>query len=74
MDDDFPLPAAPTVPAAPTTLDRGGGQKPAPFRWRFPAQHLPRPIETPIDVSSVLGLPLGSIPKPVQEAVARLAG
>jgi len=70
VDDEFPHAMTPVSPSKATTSNRGGAPKPEPFRWRYP--HRETLHHHPLDVASVLGMPLGGIPKPVQEAVSHL--
>lgn len=72
MNDDIPSRAFPAPPVAAATGERHGGEgRPEVFRWRYFGAKPAKPA-TPADVSSLLGMPLGSIPKPVMDKVAEL--
>lgn len=73
MDDDFPSSAFPAPPVMAATGERRGGEgRPEVFRWRYQGGRPTTPLTTPADVSSLLGMPLGAIPKPVLDKVADL--
>jgi len=73
MNDDIPSQAFPTIPVATATADRRGGEgRPDIFRWRYAGAKPASSATTPADVSSLLGMPLGAIPKPVLDKVAEL--
>ncbi|HVI52664.1 MAG TPA: diguanylate cyclase [Candidatus Sulfotelmatobacter sp.] len=70
--DDIPSRAAAAMPAGSVTPDRRDGeQRPEVFRWRHYGAR-PAPMTTPQDVASLLGMPLGAIPKPLQDKIAEL--
>jgi len=72
MSDDIPSRTAPALPAGAVFPDRRDGeQRPEVFRWRHYGAR-PAPMVTPQDVASLLGMPLGAIPLPVQEKFAEL--
>lgn len=70
--DDIPSRAVPAMPAGAVTPDRRDAeQRPEVFRWRHYGAR-PEPMTTPQDVALLLGMPLGSIPKPLQDKIAEL--
>ncbi len=77
MSDDFPTSTQPASPVGGAGSDQ---QQPGPFAgrrmtpWRSYGAAAPLRPAPPADVASLLGMPLGAIPKPIQDKVAELAG
>ncbi|OIR10083.1 GGDEF domain protein [mine drainage metagenome] len=77
MSDDFPTSTQPASPVGGAGSDQ---QQPGPFAgrrmtpWRSYGAAAPLRPPPPADVASLLGMPLGAIPTPIQDKVAALAG